>query len=190
MIRTATITGTSGEAKLEAINGIDKINCEKDNTTGKVTSATLAGNIVVHFLNCTSTGETGANCAINSVGAASGLILTATLHGVLGLILPKVGTDVGLLLLPAVGRTFVELAGNACTPETALTGNIAGEVEPVGVSQTKGTLLFKATGTKQAIKGFDLSTGGTTTAKFTFFASEASVVSTESLTFSTATEVS
>jgi hypothetical protein len=187
---TATITGASGTSVLEANSGVNKVTCTSSATTGKVTSATLAGGVVVHFLGCTETGETGSNCAVSSTNTTnSGLILTNTLHGVLGLILPKTGTGVALLLLPASGKNFVTLATTACAEETAVSGNVAGEVEPVGVSTTHGLLLFKATGTKQAIKGFDPSTGGTTTAKLTAFATEASEVTTQEITFSVATEV-
>jgi hypothetical protein len=187
---TATLTGTSGPSVLEANDGIEKLSCEKTTLTGRLTSATLAGGLVVHFLGCTSTGEGGSNCAVNSLGGSVGLIVTKTLHGVLGLILPKAGTGVGLLLLPATGKAFTTLAANACTEETTISGNIAGEVEPIGKSQLTGKVTFAATGVKQAIKGFDPSTGGTTTAKLTLFAAEASESLTESLTYSTATEVS
>ncbi|MGD1056101.1 MAG: hypothetical protein ABR992_01670, partial [Solirubrobacteraceae bacterium] len=85
----ASITGTSGTAILSANSGAETVTCEKDSTTGTVSSATLAGNILVHFLGCTSTGTGGSNCAVNSPGGGEGLILTNTLHGILGLVLPS-----------------------------------------------------------------------------------------------------
>ena len=190
----ATISGTSGAGVLSANNGTEKVECASDVSGGTVTSSTLVGNIVVHFLNCTSTGTGGSKCAVNSTGAASGLILTTTLHGILGLILPKPssGTGVALLLLPISGKRFVTLASNTCTPETAVTGDVAGEVTPVKSKQTTGKLIFKAVhpgSAKQAIEEFDPSTGGKVKPELVAFTTTASEETEEAVTFSSATEV-
>jgi hypothetical protein len=108
---------------------------------------------------------------------------------VLGLILPKTGTGVGLLLLPVKGATFVELEENTCTIATAVSGNVAGELEPVGKSQTTGKLTLAVTGGKQAITDFDLSTGGLVKPKLNAFSTEATQSAAASITFSKATEV-
>jgi hypothetical protein len=187
-----TFTATSGEGKLTASNGTNIVKCKKSSSTGNVSSSTLVGGIVVHFLECQSSGNSGSTfCTVKSVGAAEGLILTQTLHGILGLILPKTGTGVGLLLLPSTAgsKKFVTLAGNACTVETQVTGSVAGEVSPVGVSQTTGTLKLALSGGKQAIKDFDLSSGGLVKPELTAFSTEATEEITAGITYSVATEV-
>jgi hypothetical protein len=181
----ATITGTSGTAKLVA--GGNTVTCSTSGSTGTITSATLAGNVVVNFLGCTSSGSGGSNCATKSTNTSTaGLILTTTLHGVLG---TTSSGAAALLLLPISGKRFVTLEANTCTIETAVTGNVAGLVEPTGKSQTTGTLKFALTSGKN-ISVMTLSTGGSTEPALTAFSTSATEEVTEGIKFSTATEVS
>jgi len=182
----ATISGTSGTAKLTASSGVDQIVCAKSTSTGTITSAFLAGGVVVHFLECKSSGNSGSTfCTANSKGAAEGLILTETLHGVLG----STAKTAVLDLLPVSGSKFVTLAGNSCTEETAVTGSVAGVIEPTGKSVKTGTLKFALTGGKQSISNIELSSGGTTKAKLTAFTTEATEEVAEAITYSSTTEV-
>jgi len=183
----ASITGTSGEGKFTA--GTEVVTCAKDTLTSGtgVTTATLIGNLTVHFLECTAKNAAGETCPAMSAGAPlENLILTKTLHGVLGLILPKpeTGSGVALLVLPTGGGEFYKLLGK-CIPETIVEGDVAGIVEPVGSSVTTGTIKFPS----PAIKNVDLSTGGAVTVKLKWFGVAATDVTTESITYSKATEV-
>jgi hypothetical protein len=191
-----TVTATSGGAKLNANNGVNTVECAKSVTLGgKVESPTLVGGIVVHFLECTAK-ETGAKeeCSAKSKGAPAGnLILTETLHGVLGLILPKLTghTGVGLLLLPASGKTFVTLQTPCTSPATsAVSGNVVGEVEPVEHLQSTGLLLFGGSLAGAAsVKDFDLSTGGLLKPKLEAYSEEADEQVVAEVTFGTPTEI-
>jgi hypothetical protein len=186
----ATFTGSSGAATLTA--GPEKIKCTADTSRGEITTPHLVGGVTVDFTGCKSINSKNEECTAKSVGASTeGLLITKTLHGVLGLILPKgTGTGVGLLLLPVENKKFVEVAENACTVLTTVTGSVAGEVSPVGVHTTKGTLTFVKSGEGEAIKDFDLSLGGLVIPKLEAFGKEASEETTETITWSTEVEVS
>jgi hypothetical protein len=188
----ATFTGTSGTSTLTA-GASESVVCAADTSSGTISNATLVGGVTVDFTGCKSSGAGGSNCTVKSINTTTeGLILTNTLHGVLGLILPKgSGTGVGLLLLPVASKTFVTLAKNTCTVETAVKGNVAGEVKPIGVHQLTGKLIFaKATTGGQSIKDFDLSTGGLVQPELEAFGALATEETEESITFSTQVEVS
>src|SRR5580698_2088462 len=71
----ASVTGDSGLAVLIANNGADVVDCQKSTSTGTILSSLLIGNVVVHYLECTSSGPTGSNCPVRSPGQAEGLLL-------------------------------------------------------------------------------------------------------------------
>jgi hypothetical protein len=179
------ILGTSGLSFLTGDNGAQTVDCQKDVFSGTVSSSLLLGNVVVHYLECTSE-NTALKCTakVSSLGEGipSGLIVTKTLHGILGLILAPAGTSVGvaILLLPVGGKTFVELASNSCTEETAVSGNVGGEITPVGTSQKTGKTVFATSGGKESIKDIDLTHGlGLVVPKLTAFTTEATLAQTE-----------
>jgi hypothetical protein len=189
-----TFTGTSSTTN-KLVAGANKIVCTGNTTSGKISNAFLAGGVTVSFTGCKSSGSKVSNCTAKSVGAAEGTITTSTLDGLLGLILAKgSGTGVALVLKPATGEEFVDIAKNGCTVETAVEGSVAGEVSPVGHSQTTGKLLFDPStsgGSEETIKTVDLSSNGATVSPaLTAFGLPASQETTESLTFSPAVEVS
>jgi len=191
----ATLTGTSGTGVFTA--GKETITCAKDTSTSGAskTTATLIGGITVHFLECTGkNGTSGESCPAKSEGAPlSTLILTKTLHGVLGLILPKpeTGSGVALVLLPVSGQVFATLEAECLSPKvTTVEGKLAGAVDPVGTKTLKFKLLFSAPSGVQAIKEVDLSTGGLVKPSLkSFGVASATEETTEELTFSEATEV-
>jgi hypothetical protein len=187
----ATFKGTSGPGTLENISG-ERITCAADTSTGEITTPHLVGGITVDFTGCKSVNtKKSEECTAKSPGAPAGLLLTKTLHGVLGLILPKgTGTGVGLLLLPVENKKFVEIEENACAVAATVTGNLVGEVTPVGVHTTKGTLIFQGSGGVPSIKDFDLSLGGLVIPKIEVFGKESSETTTETITWSAAVEVS
>jgi hypothetical protein len=188
------VSGTSGLSLLTAGGGF--VGCKKDSFSGAtVSSSLLVANIVVHFLEC----ESGPSLAstlkctsIKSVGSTTpGLLLTKTLHGILGLILPS--KEIGLLVLPVTGKIFVEFAetknaaGELCSKESKVTGSVAGEITPVGTHQTTGKLIF----TPPNPTDFDLTHGlGLVLPGLTAFSESAQESTTEEITFTESTEVS
>jgi hypothetical protein len=153
------IVGTSGTSIL--YGGGRLVLCLKDVFSGEVSNSLLIGDADVHYLECVSlaTPQSATHCAVNSPGASSGLILTHTLHGILGLILPSKRT--GILFLPLGNSIFVELEKNACTELTKVTGNVAGELEPIGSLQKTGKTFFTLTPATgfASIKDIDLTHG-------------------------------
>ncbi|MGD1058114.1 MAG: hypothetical protein ABR992_11965 [Solirubrobacteraceae bacterium] len=192
-----TITGTGGASSL--LSGQhDEVACEKDAFTGVVSNALLIGGIVIHYLNCTwRQGQPASGCAASSVGAPEGLILTKTLHAILGLVLPDSGSGVGLLFLPVNGVTFTTFATaqntdkEDCFEESAATGNFAGLVTPIGISSTTLKVIIALTGGRsQEIKDIDLTHGlGLVLPKFVVGSTTALVEQTANFTFSVPTEV-
>jgi hypothetical protein len=185
-----TITGTSTTGVLSTPSAGIKVTCQKDNTTGEVTSTTLAGNVIVHFLECSATKSTE-KCTVKSKGAPlENLIITTTLHGILGLVLPKPasGTDAGLLLLPTAGKRFVTLEGS-CVPTSAVEGDVAGLIEPVGALSTTGKLVLGVTSAKQNIKEIDLTNSSKVEPELVAFSGTSTEETSEALTFSAKVEV-
>jgi hypothetical protein len=189
----STFTGTSGTSVLEAAGGGEKVTCESDASSGTITSSTLAGGVVVHFLGCSGATVAGEKCTVKSTNTTvAGLILTNTLHGVLGLVLPKPasGSDAALVLLPVSGKVFVTLVGSGkCVETTKVSGSVAGLAEPVGTSSKTGKLVFGVTSGVQNIKDVDLTTGGLVAPELTAFSTTATESTSESVTYVTATEV-
>jgi hypothetical protein len=161
--------------------------------SGTVSNSLLIGNVVIHYLGCTAT-ETVAGkekgCEVKSVGSpAEGLILTTTLHGILGLLLPS--NETGILFLPVAGKVFAtftrsEKGGKECTAEIAVEGSVAVLISPVGVKQLTG----KVTTLAVAKAAIDLTHGlGAVTAKLTAFGETGTLEQTGDVTFGEATEV-
>jgi len=188
-----TLTSSSGVSTLETPGASIVITCQSDSSGGEITSTTLAGNIHVHFLECQGSVAKGTPCSVMSPGAPlENLILTKTLHGVLGLVLPKpaTGSDVGLLVLPSTGTEFVTLLGK-CLPEggTTVEGNVAGLVEPVGGLVLAGTIKFQTTNKKQVIKDIDLTNGPLVEPELVAFSATSTEETNETVLFSKDVEV-
>jgi hypothetical protein len=183
-----TFTGTAGASLLQANNQTEEVLCTANTASGAISSATLAGKVIVKFTGCTSTSPTKANCSISSKNSGvAGSITTETLHGVLGTILPA--KEVGFLLLPVSGKKITTLQENACTVESQVTGNVVGVIEPVGKSQTTGKLVFTGSSSKQCATDFDPTTGGLVLPGLVAFGTTASEEATESLSYSVSLEV-
>lgn len=190
---TKTLFQGTGQTPFLRIAHYDvKIACEKVTSTGEIVNATLAGNVVLHYLECDGIEEGKGPCTIKSPGAVSeGLVFTRTLHGRLGLVLPKPasGSDVSLVLAPASGREFALLTGSCFRQNYEVTGSLAGLVEPVGVHQTTDKLRFALTGGQQNIRTVDLSSGGLVLPQLTAAFFELTQEAVEEVTFATAVEV-
>lgn len=181
---------SGGTSELKAAS--DSVTCATATANGAINSATLAGSVTVEFSGCTSSGSVEHGCSVKSTNTSTaGTILTNTLHAVLGLILPKgTGTGVGVLVLPVANKKFVTLASNSCTVESTVSGDVAGEISPIGVSQTTSKVVFAAGEKGESIKTFDLSTGGSVTPELEAFGAVASVGGGGSVNVSAAVEVS
>jgi len=185
-----TITASGTTSKLTTPGVGVSIECKTNSSGGEISSTTLAGKILVHFLECTGKKNTE-TCPVMSPGAPlENLIITHTLHGVLGLVLPKpaTGSDVGLLLLPSEGKKFVTLLGK-CIAETTVEGSVAGLVEPVNALTLSGTLTLLAPSEKQGITDIDLTNGPLVKPELLAFSDASTEEATDNLAFSKDVEV-
>jgi hypothetical protein len=155
---SGTLTALTGTATLEAENGALTISCKKSVAPGTITNKDLAV-LVVHFLECKGAEAGKEECSVKSVGApGENLILTKTLHAILGLVLPKTPA---ILLLPTASKEFVTLqpkTGGSCIEEIAVTGNVTGTIEPIGKKVLLGTIKFSPTVSKHFISSLGLLT--------------------------------
>jgi hypothetical protein len=186
-VKPNPFTGTAlGLSFLRTPSAGITVECEKSSSTGEITSTTLAGKIFVHFLECTAKNATAEHCPAMSPGAPlENLIITTTLHGILGLVLPKPasGSDEGLLLLPTSGTKFVTLLGS-CIVTSAVNGSVAGLVEqPVGVLSKTGKLALLAPEGIQKIKDIDLTNSTLVEPELVAFGGTSTEEATQDLTF-------
>jgi hypothetical protein len=116
--------------------------CAKDQSEGAIANVHLVGPLFVHFLECKSSSNGSTFCTANSQGQSGGLILTKTLHALLGLALPS--NLPALLFLPTSGKQFLLLTKNECTEESLVTGNVAALVSNQrGVPSSTTLLTFR-----------------------------------------------
>jgi hypothetical protein len=138
------ITGSGGESSLSS--GGLVLTCKENRVvSGNVANSLLIGNVVIHYLGCVYTkGEAESGCKAFSVGSPEeGLLLTKTLHAILGIELPANKTVV--VFLPQAGIEFLTFAettrnGKKCNIETSLTGSVAALITPVGEKTKKFTV--------------------------------------------------
>jgi hypothetical protein len=193
----AAFTGTGASPKLLGGFGIKEINCEKSASAGEVLTATEARGVVISFSHCIAlaNGVEKETCTAKSTNASTeNSIVTTTLRGSLGLILPKPksGPDVGLLLAPATEKTFFILQPDTakhCFEEQRVTGKIAGLVEPIGVLSTTAKLTLASTSGKQNIEEIDLTGGGLVLPELISFGVEVAEDAAEQLSFAAKVEV-
>jgi hypothetical protein len=144
----------SGTTVLTADGGAERITCTASTSTGEITGTKTVGKVLLVFTGCTSAGFGGEGCPVESVGAAkAGEIKTSVLKGELGTVASgEAPSERALVIRPETGKKFVEVEGNPCTEEGAVTGSIAGEVERIGVRGVKNGLIFKVAANKQVIR--------------------------------------
>jgi hypothetical protein len=185
------VTGEGGPTTLSGSGLI--VACESNHViSGNVNNSLLVGGIVIHYLGCKYTkGEKESGCPVHSTNTTGeGLILTNTLHAILGILLPS--DETGIVFLPQTGSKFVTFAaaekgGKACGLETAVSGSVAASVLPVEKKQTTGTVKV----TEKETQEFDLTHGlGLVKAKLVAFGGEpAKLAQTDSIVFGEPTEV-
>jgi hypothetical protein len=189
-----TVTGTS-TAESALVSGALEARCKENKVvSGNVVNSLLIGNIVIHYLGCTWTkGEQTSGCEANSVGESGGLILTNTLHAILGIILPS--GETGALFLPQKGTSFVSFAEATkgelkCAEDSTVSGNVVGLVAPFGSKQLTGKVIVGLAGAVQAVKDFDLTHGlGLVVPRLVMFSQTAALDQSDAVTFGVATEV-
>jgi hypothetical protein len=120
----AGFTGTSLAGKL--VEGENIVKCASDTNTGTIANVHLLGPFDITFTGCESSSNNGGSfCPVHSENVStSGVILTFTVHALLGTVLPS--ELPGLLVLPTSGTRFVQLAANACTILSTISGTVAG----------------------------------------------------------------
>jgi hypothetical protein len=186
-----TVRGEGGAITLSA--GALVIACESNHViSGNVNNSLLIGGIVLHYLGCKYTkGEHESGCPANSTNTTGeGLILTDTLHAILGILLPS--SETGILFLPQTSGSFFTLPpaqknGESCGPAASVSGSIAASITPIEKSQVNGTVKV----THKEIQEVDLTHGlGPVKAKLIWFFGEAAILEqTDSIVFGVATEV-
>jgi hypothetical protein len=139
-----SITIKSGVTTMYAPTAGIKITCESDKGSGSIVSELLA-HFELLFDNCTVTkGSCSAKIAsITTVPLTAIPVLVAK---------AEASTERALLIKPESGSGFAKVEKTECSPATEVTGEIAGEVTPVGKSQTTGEVVFKTASEKQTIK--------------------------------------
>jgi hypothetical protein len=182
---SGTLTALTGEATLLAENGALTVTCQKSVSPGTIVSKDLAL-LVVHFLECKGAEGAETPCSVHSEGApAENLILTKTLHAILGLVLPHVPA---ILLLPTASKEFVTLEaekGKTCISTIAVTGNVTGEVSPIGSKQITGKIVFGVSVNKHFISSLGL----LTLAKLVAGSNTANEITNATIDFGQLTEV-
>jgi hypothetical protein len=128
-------TSHSGTSILRSVTAT--IICTSDQNSGEITSMDSVGKVTVHFLGCKEH-TTGGECPLSSSGFRNSaeLILTNTLRGLLGLVHTneEATSLVGILFEPETGEDFTLFNATEApcsTAETAVKGNVAGEVTPI-----------------------------------------------------------
>lgn len=155
------------------------ITCEHDSFEALIASVHLVGPFQVHFLGCFISNAKKEVCTAKSTSSSTeGLILTNTLHALIGLGLP--GGLPAVLFLPTSGKIFVTIASTKCNEEGKITGTVAGLLlAPVNQLFQTALLDFRP-GDPQSI---DLPLGGTVEPEITLFSARAEFETTVHLTF-------
>jgi len=187
----ALVTLGSGGPSTLASAGLT-VACKENHVIGgTVSNELLIGNVVIHYLGCEYTkGEAESGCPARSTNTTNeGLILTATLHGILGLLLPQNTT--AILFLPVASKIFTTFAeavkgGKRCGPEAQVAGNVAAEVEPVGKPSVNATIKVIS----KEIAEIDLTHGlGLVKAKLTLFGEGSVLTQADEVMFNKEVEV-
>jgi hypothetical protein len=173
-----SFTLTSGPGTLEASDG-ERIACRSDLGSGRITGLqTFLALIIIH--GCVGHTSGGSECGAHSPGQPEGLI-HIQINGELGTI--KGGTGVGALITTDLGSSFFTIEGS-CLITAGTSGTLAGEITPVGTSQTTGKLIVTGSASKSGITEITV-LGTVTKPKLTSFGGliEASLSTTDENTF-------
>jgi hypothetical protein len=155
-----TLKGNIGSVVLDA--GTESVECAEGTSAGEVTSTDALGKVVLKLTGCTETSGSG-TCTVKSPSAGEGELVTHTLKGELGTAKSsEAASDVGLLLEPETTKKVMTLASTKCSPETTVSGSLAGEVLPISVKQSIGWVTFATTSKKQDIKNITVLSGAKT----------------------------
>ncbi|HEY3827669.1 MAG TPA: hypothetical protein VGL57_00600 [Solirubrobacteraceae bacterium] len=153
----------SSKIGASVLAGVETIKCTGGSSSGSIVGPTGVEKVVVVLTGCTD--PKGAGCKVNTPSAAAGEIVTAKLKGKLGAVAEaEAKSKAGVSLEPETSGsreyTTVEgscLLGGEPVPVRfkTTTSRIIGEITPVDVFSTTGELIFKKSGSGQAIKTFE-----------------------------------
>jgi hypothetical protein len=121
---------------------LDTLSCARDLFAAKIANVHLIGPFVVDFLGCKVKSRDEITCEAKSPNGGEGLILTRTLHAIIGLSLPA--SRPALVVLPTSGTALFTLAENECIVGLRFEGIVGGLLlAPVGASTTSALLDFR-----------------------------------------------
>ncbi len=182
-------TSTGGAFKLEHPFG--QFSCTKSTMAGEITGAGSVGHAVMTLTGC-KVEEDSKTCEENSVGAKKGEIVTNALKGELGTVeTTEAASGVGLLLQPEAARgVWTTVAESSCLAESALEGELAGEVVTTGKKQLTNELSFGVSGSgSQKIRNITVASKEKEPDLHGWGFAELTVESSDALTFEEALEV-
>ncbi len=182
------LTSTSGTVTMEV--GGEVFTCTKSTTAGEIASAKALGGVVVKFTGCKYQSPTKDTCALSSVHGAEGEIITNDLKGELGTVkTTEAASGVGIQLHAETGNVWTELAANACTAATKVTGALAGEWATTKKSQKTHTLNIVGKSGSEKIKKITLDSGVEAEPELVAWTEKTSLNATDEITFEEAVEV-
>jgi hypothetical protein len=182
-------TSTSGGVRWAM--GTESITCSSSTIAGEIASATLLGKVVVKFTGCKDPGASKSGCAISSLGAKEGEVVTKALKGELGTVkTSEAASGVGLLLEPETKSTGIAtIEKTECRGETRLIGSLAAEIPTIGKKQSTNGLVFGVTGGKSNIDHITLDSGKEMAPSLEGWGTQLTVEMSDALTFEEALEV-
>jgi hypothetical protein len=140
-----SVTIKSGETTMDAPTAKITVKCKSDKGEGEIASEHLADIKAITYENCTVTKE--------SCKAELASIKTNELSGTIVLVAStEASSERGLLLKPKSGAGFAKIEKTSCSPATEVTGEVVGEIKPVGEAKSSGEVVFKVSSEKQTIK--------------------------------------
>jgi hypothetical protein len=182
------LTITSGTVFIE--EGGEQFTCTKSTATGEIASAKALGGVVVKFTGCKTESPTKSGCELSSVHGAKGEIITNDLKGELGTVkTTEAASGAGIQLHAETGNVWTELASNACTPATKVTGALAGEWATTKKSQKTATLSLVGKSGKEKVKKITLDSGVESEPEFVSWSETTSLNATDEIAFEEAVEV-
>jgi len=145
----------SGLSTFENNASTERLQCLSDLGHGLLLTPTLGSNVIITLHGCLAINSSGTRCDLLNVGGTPLLIALnpAVIH--LGTVKStEAPSEVGLLFAPETGNKIVTLEASCLSPkETAVTGDIAGEITPVEEGLVLvGNVIFNGGKANQSIK--------------------------------------
>jgi hypothetical protein len=142
---------SSNTGKLETANGT-QLNCSGDSAKGEIEGSKAASNVSVTFTGCEE--ATGFKAKCQSAGEPAGTIKSELVSGEL-VYVDAAKTKVGLLLKGTGGSKVFAVFTCAFGVTVTVSGEVIGEVTPLNVEQTTGTLSYKLVASEKGEQEWD-----------------------------------